>query len=257
MPSEFAGLVSYAGGFALVASRVTGAFIFVPFPGPPRGTMLAKTLLILAIAFALFPLWPTPDPASPIAGYIVFGILKEAAVGISLGVVIAIVSECFSFAFHLLGLQAGYSFASTIDPTSEADSTVLESFGHLAAGLMFFTTGLHLQVIRAFAVSLETHPAGTWTLGPGMIQPVLSLFQAMLAAGIRLALPVIASLVLIDLALALAGRVATQLQLILLSFPVKMLAALFLIAWLTQFLPSIFIDLSTQALGTIRGAMGL
>jgi flagellar biosynthetic protein FliR len=244
-----------ATGFALIAARVTGAFYFVPLPGPDRGAGMAKAILILAITFALFPLWPQSVTQGTVLGTIVFGVLREAAVGTGLGLVISLASECFSFAFHLLGLQAGYSFASTIDPTSRADSTVLEAVGHLAAGLLLFTTGLHLEIIRAFAFSLQVHPAGTWSLGPAMIPAVLSLFQAMLSAGVRLALPVMASLVLIDLALALAGRVTSHLQLVMLAFPLKMIVAILMVAWLLQFLPSIFQDLSHRGLQVIRQAM--
>ncbi|MEO8099801.1 MAG: flagellar biosynthetic protein FliR [Acidobacteriota bacterium] len=257
MGTELPNLTSLAAGFALVSARVTGAFYFIPFPGPARGATMAKVVMILAITFSLYPLWPLVDPNGPLLGLTIFGILKEAAVGSSLGLVVALAGECFSFCFHLLGLQAGYSFASTIDPTSQADSTVLESLGHLAGGLLFFTTGLHYQVIRAFAISLEMHPAGTWTLGAAMIPAVLSLFQAMLSAGVRLALPVMASLVLIDLALALASRITSHLQLVMLAFPLKMITSLLLIVWLLQFLPAIFTDLSTRGLAVIRHAMML
>jgi flagellar biosynthetic protein FliR len=255
MGTETPNFISFAVGFALVAARVTGAFYFVPLPGPDRGAGMAKALIIFAITFALYPLWPVTDPNTPVAGLVVFGTLREAAVGASLGLVVALASECFSFCFHLLGLQAGYSFASTIDPSSQADSNVLEVIGHLAGGLLLFGTEMHLEIIRAFALSLQLHPAGTWSLGPAMIPAVLSLFQAMLSAGVRLALPVMASLVLIDLALALAGRVTSHLQLVMLAFPLKMIVALLLIAWLLRFLPSIFLELSTRGLESIRQAM--
>jgi flagellar biosynthesis protein FliR len=257
MGTELPNLTSFAVGMALVAARVTGAFYFVPLPGPERTTNVAKALVILAITFALYPLWPLPDANAPLVGLLVFGILKEAAVGISMGLVVSIAAECFGFCFHLLGLQAGYSFASTIDPTSQADSTVLEALGHLAGGLLLFTTGLHLQVIRAFARSLELHPAGTWTLAPSLIPAVLGLFETMLSSGVRLALPVIAALVLIDLALALATRVTSHLQLVMLAFPLKMMASLLLIAWIVRFLPAIFTDLGTRGLQVIRQAMAL
>ena len=50
----------------------------------------------------------------------------------------------------------------------------------------------------------------------------------------RLALPVVALLMLVDLALALLGRLNAQLQLLTLAFPAKMLAALLLLAWMLR-----------------------
>jgi flagellar biosynthetic protein FliR len=256
MPSETFPLISYAVGFALVAARVTGAFYFVPFPGAAPSAQSAKALLILAITVSLYSFWPVPDPAQPVLGLLIFGILKEAAVGISLGLVVLLATECFSFCFHLVGLQAGYTYASTIDPTTQADTTVLESMGNLAAGLLFFSLGLHHAVIRAFAVSLRAHPAGTWTIGPGIIEPVVRLFQLMLSSGVRLALPVLAAMLLIDIALALIGRVNNHLQLVFLAFPAKMLASLLLIAWILRIMPRVFGELAMHVLEVVRQAVG-
>lgn len=256
MPSELNRLIPYAIAFALVATRVAGAFYFVPFPGSEPSTRNAKALLIIAITISVFSAWPAPDVAAgSILGLLVFGILKEAAVGICLGLVVSLATECLGFAFHLVGLQAGFTYASTIDPTTQADSTVMESIGHLAASLLFFTLGLHRAVISAFAVSLHTHPAGTWTIGPGIIEPVLQLFQAMLSAGVRLALPVLASMLLIDVSLALIGRVSSQLQLLFLAFPAKMLGSLLLIAWVLRLVPSVFSGLAQQVLRVVQQAV--
>jgi flagellar biosynthetic protein FliR len=255
MPIEASSLVSYAAGFGLVGARVTGAFYFVPFPGDAPSTRSAKAILILAITLSLFSFWPLPDPTQPVLGLLVFGILKEAAIGICLGLVVSLATECLTFCFHLVGLQAGYTFASTIDPTTHADTTVLETLGTLTAGLLFFSMGLHRAVIRAFAVSLQAHPAGAWTIGPGMVEPVLRLFQLMLSTGVRLALPVLAAMVLIDIALALLSRVNSQLQLVFLAFPAKILASLLLIAWILRIIPSIFGDLAQKILDVVQQAV--
>jgi flagellar biosynthetic protein FliR len=256
MPNDASRLISLALGFLLVGARVTGAFYFVPFPGVEQANRLVKALLIFSITASLFPFWPALDPNQPVMGLIVTGMFKEAGVGLCLGLVISLAVECFSFCFHLVGLQAGYTYASTIDPTSTADVTVLESLGHLAAGLLFFSTGLHRSVIQAFAASLQAHPAGTWNLGPNVIEPVIRLFQVMLSTGLRLALPVLASMTMIDLALALIGRVSSHLQLIFLAFPVKMLASLLMIGWILIVLPSIFDELSLRVLSEVRRLIG-
>jgi flagellar biosynthetic protein FliR len=156
----------------------------------------------------------------------------------------------------MVGLQAGFTFATTIDPTSQADSPVLEIMGRTIAGLLFFALGLHHAVIRAFAASLQAHPAGSWALGPGIIEPVIRLFQVMLSTGLRLALPIIVSMVLIDIALALIGRVNSQLQLLHLAFPVKLAGSLLLVAWIVIAIPSVFSELAAHVLDVLRQAIG-
>jgi flagellar biosynthetic protein FliR len=257
MPIETSQLLAYVFGFALVATRVTGAFYFVPIPGIEQVSWQAKTLLILGVTFSLFTLWPTPDPRQhAILAVMVAGMMKEATIGLGLGLIVMLCTECLGFCFHLVGLQAGFTFASTIDPSTQADSPVLEVMGRTVASLLFFTMGLHHAVIRAFAASLQTHPAGTWALGPGFIEPVIRLFQVMLSTGLRLALPVIVSMVLIDVALALIGRVNSHIQLLHLAFPVKLAGSLILVAWIIVTVPSVFSELATHVLNVLRSAIG-
>jgi flagellar biosynthetic protein FliR len=257
MPIEASQLLAYVFGFALVATRVTGAFYFVPIPGMDQVSWQAKTLLILAITFSLFSLWPRPDPAQhAILAVLVSGMMKEAAIGLSLGLIVMLSTECLGFCFHMVGLQAGFTYASTIDPQTQADSPVLEIMGRTVAGLLFFSMGVHHAVIRAFAASLRTHPAGSWTLGPGIIELVVRLFQVMLSTGLRLALPVVVSMVLIDIALALIGRVNAQLQLLHLAFPVKLAGSLVLVAWIIVAIPSVFGELVAHVLNVLRLAIG-
>src|SRR5271154_6476695 len=160
MPIETSQILAYVFGFALVATRVTGAFYFVPIPGVEQASWQAKTLLILGITFSLLTLWPRPDPSQhAIVALLVIGMIKEATIGLGLGLIVMLSTECLGFCFHLVGLQAGFTFASTIDPNTQADSPVLEVMGRTVAALLFFAMGLHHSVIRAFAASLHTHPA--------------------------------------------------------------------------------------------------
>src|SRR5580693_4495950 len=139
MPIETSQLLSYVFGFALVATRVTGAFYFVPIPGIDQVSWQAKALLILAITFSLFGLWPKPDPAQhALLAVMISSMVKEATIGMGLGLIVMLTTELLGFCFHLVGLQAGFTFATTIDPNSQADSPVLEVMGRTIAGLLFF-----------------------------------------------------------------------------------------------------------------------
>jgi flagellar biosynthetic protein FliR len=257
MPIETSQLLSWVFGFALVAMRVTGAFYFVPIPGIDQVSWQAKTLLILAITFSLFALWPAPRVADhAILSTLVIGMVKEATIGLGLGLIVMLSTECLAFCFHMVGLQAGFTFASTIDPNTQADSPVLEVMGRTIAGLLFFAMGLHRSVIRAFAASLLAHPAGSWAMGQGIIDPVIQLFEDMFSTGLQLALPVIVSMVLIDISLALIGRVNGHLQLLHLAFPVKLGASLLLVAWIVITIPSVFGEFAAHILDVLRAAIG-
>src|SRR5579863_1315248 len=150
-------------GFLLTLVRMGGVFIFVPMPGITGVVHPARIILTLGITIALFPQWPQVT-ANPSVGLFTMWIIQEAAMGIGVGLLVAFAMEAFSVGAQILGLQAGYAFASTIDPNTQADSSVLGIFAQLTAGMLFFVTGLDREVIRVFARSLETSPAGTFVL---------------------------------------------------------------------------------------------
>jgi flagellar biosynthetic protein FliR len=239
MRGELVLSVSTLLGFLLTLIRVGGVFIFVPLPGVASVLGLARVILSLAITIALFPVWPQVA-ATPSAGLFLMWMLAEAGLGIGIGLTVAFISESFAVGAQVMGLQAGYGFATTIDPNTQADSTVLVIFSQLAAGLLFFATGIDREVLRIFARSLETWPAGTFVLTRGAAEQVLSIGSTMFSTGLRLALPLIAILVMVDISLALLGRVNAQLQLLTIAFPVKMMIGLVMLGWLALLLPALF-----------------
>jgi len=214
-------------------------FVFVPIPGITGTLHPARVILTMGVTIALFPLWPRVT-AEPSVGLLLMWVMTEAALGIGIGLAVAFVAEGFGMGAQVLGLQAGYSFAATIDPNTQADSTVLVIFSQLAAGLLFFTSGLYREVLRVFARSLEVCPAGSFTLTRGAASEILLLGSTMFSTGLRLALPMITVLLMVDISLALLGRVNAQLQLLHLAFPIKMMLGLAVLGWLALLFPSLY-----------------
>jgi flagellar biosynthetic protein FliR len=243
--------------FMLVLARVSGALVFVPIPGITAAPEAARAGFSLAVTLALYSRWPLIQPTQASVANLAGWAFSEAAVGLAIGISVAIVLETFSFAAQVLGLQAGYGYASTIDPNTQADSGILLVFAQLISGMMFFALGLDRDVLRLFALSLERVPAGVYLLGRASAQPLIHLIATLFSVGVRLALPVVALLVMVDVALALLGRINSQLQLISLAFPAKMLTTLILLCWLAPLYPRIMREISGQAWQAVYRTLGL
>lgn len=249
MPAELHLQMSMLYGFLLVLARVSGVFALTPLPGFQNAPAVARVALSVLITLALYGRWPQPDAAQ--SGTLLFWILPELTIGVVIGLAVGFILEAFVLGAQILSLNAGFGFAQTIDPTTQAESGVLLIFAQLAGGLMFFALGLDREVIRALAYSLDAHPAGAWIAGPAGVA-MIRLGADMLALAVRLALPGVALLVLGDLALGLAGRLNAQLQLMTLAFPVKMMAALILLGWIAVVLPGLMRGYAAEAFGTLR-----
>lgn len=238
--------------FVLVLVRVGGMFVFLPIPGLTAMASPVRAILAAALTMALYPLWPQLPPEVPGAGALVAAVLSEAALGIAAGLALNMVTETFLIAGQVAGMQAGYSFASVIDPTTQADSGVLILLAQLAASMLFFAVGLDREVIRILARSLETIPPGQFALTPHSAGAVVHLGSGVFSTGFRLALPVLALLLMVDIGLALFGRLNQQLQLISLAFPAKMMIGLAVLAMIAPLFPRIYRQSAASSLEVLR-----
>jgi flagellar biosynthetic protein FliR len=257
MPTRVTLSIGTLYAFLLVLARVSGALVFVPLPGIKGGPQPARAALALGMTLALYGRWPMVNAEAVTAMRMVSWAAAEASVGVAIGMAVAIALEAFTLAAQVLGLQAGYAYAQTIDPNTEADSGILLVLAQLFAGMLFFAMGLDREVLRLIALSMDKVPPGVYPLGTGSVQPLIRLGGSLFAVGIRLALPVVALLVMVDVALALIGRLNQQLHLLSLAFPAKMLVALLVLSWIAILFPRVLWEFSAQAWTAARQMLAI
>ena len=240
MPSELTIPAATLLAFLLVLCRVGGLFIFVPLPGIQSAPEMLRAIMAVSFTLALSSRWPVNLTHAPGLGELIGWIVTEAALGLAVGLVVAVVAEAFQMGAQILSLHAGYSFASTIDPSTQADSTVLVVIAQLIAGLLFFAMGFDHRIFVIFSQSLETYPPGSFTVPLSFADKIIPMGATIFSTGFRLVLPIVALLIMVDVALASLGRLNAQLQLLIMAFPVKMLIGLGLLAWIMVLFPRVF-----------------
>jgi flagellar biosynthetic protein FliR len=237
-------------GFLVVFARVGGALVYLPLPGFSVGPGAARSAFSFLMAIAVY--GAAPRPVQITDPWLLSGcLLTEAAFGITMGLLVNFTTEALLVGMQVVSIQAGYSYASTIDPTTQAESGVLIILAQLIAGLLFFAIGMDRQVLLAFARSLQTLPAGSFAVGQMTVDLVARAGAAMFANALLVASPIIALIVMADLALAVAGRLQTQLQVMGISFVVKMLLGLCLLAWTATLMPTVFERWSRSLIGQL------
>jgi|SRR5579872_2636450 len=238
-------------GFLLVLARVSGLLAFVPIPGLAAGPDSSRAVLALALTVTLFPLWPHPPAEGLLIGRMLGWMIAEAGFGLTVGIAVSFLLEGVQLAAQIVGLEAGYSFASTIDPATQADTTTLQMMAQLFAGSLFFALGFDRQVLRVLASSLQSIPSGSYALTGSLVDAVARLGAGIFATGLQLALPVLALTLLLDVAFAVLGRLHSQLQLLSLSFAVKMLVSLAFLASVLTLYPAVFEKFGAATFGTL------
>jgi flagellar biosynthesis protein FliR len=241
MRAELHAPVAIIYSFLLVLARISGAMIFVPLPNVRSAPEPVRIVLTLALTIALYPVWPTVSNNPSFVEYAGW-VIVEAAFGLCIGLLVGFLSDAMLLFGQMVGLQAGYSFASTIDPNTQADSPILSAMAQAIAGLLFVTLGFHRYVIRIFAESLASQPPTKLALNPRWGDVIIHAAGTLFSTGLRLALPVLALMIMVDITLALLGRINAHLQLLHLAMPLKMLAAIATLSILLMLFPSVYSD---------------
>src|SRR5579875_301282 len=142
-------------GFLLTLSRTGSALFFLPLPGFKEAALPARIGLLVGITLTLMPVWPVINFDSPSGEQFVLAVITESAFGLLLGLAISFLNGTFQLAAQTISMQAGFSFASVFDPTSQADTTVFQMLSQLVSGLLFFGLGIHRELLRLLAYSFD------------------------------------------------------------------------------------------------------
>jgi len=239
-------------GFLLVLARVSGVVAFIPIPGLSAGPAASRIALTLALTVMLSPVWPVIHADRLVLGRLLGWMGAEVAFGLTVSVAVAFLQEGIQMATQIIGLQAGYSYASTVDPSTQADTTTLQLMSQLFAGSLFFAFGFDRKVLQVLTKSLKSIPAGTYSLSSSVVEAVTRLGSAIFSTGLQLAIPVLALLLLLDIAFAVLGRLQTQLQLLSLSFGVKMMVGIAFLAGVASLYPAVFEKSGAVTFTTLR-----
>lgn len=237
--------------FASEAARGVVALTVLHLPGFRQAPVMARIGLGVFLALACVTAkWESPEAV--VTGDNFFSVaLRNLFAGLVVALIWNLVLEACALAVQLASVQSGLSYASIIDPTNETESGSLLSIVQFCLLVTFLGAGIHLEFLAALLEAdrlWEKFESG-WQ-GVSMLKSTLAYS---FRTGFRLAVPYVASMLLFDLASALAGRFAERFQISMLVFPLKWGATLLLVWASTATLHRLEVDLAADALGLIQG----
>lgn len=244
--------------FLLVFSRVTAFTVSSPLFSLQGIPALARTGLGLLIAVLLFAAMPLPGDLPGRWQEYVFLVAKETFAGLTLGIISSMVYNSLRTAGELIDLQTGFGMANLLDPVTGSNTSLLGQYLSTLGILIFLELDGHHMLIRALADSFSLLPLGTGTFAGPLTASVVTVFTGVFALALRLAAPVIAVLLVSDIALALVARTVPQLNVFILGFPIKAGLAVLLLSLLTPVLASlvgVIMGQMERDLATVLGAM--
>jgi flagellar biosynthetic protein FliR len=219
-----------------VSSVFGGAF------APP----IVRVGVVMLVTLALAPTVPMPETVGG-AGMAMIA-LRETLIGLALTFSVRIIVAGAEFAGHLIGFQLGFSYASIVDPQSGARNNVMSALYANIATLVFLVINGHHQMLAALSASYQALPPGGVPAGADLMTLVARTLGQIFVIGLRMALPVVLVLVIVEIGLGLVARVAPQLNLMVMGAPVRILVGLFILGTTLAIVPEVVITAVDPAL---------
>ena len=202
--------------------RVLALFGAMPVLGQrmvPMRMRVALPFLIALCAQASLPAMPVVPLDSALALLL---LVQQMLIGLTLAFAARIVFAAIEFAGELIGLQMGLNFAGFFDPMSGGESTAVSKFFGVSISWLFIVINGHLLLISAVVQSFQAFPVAPEPFAfLRALQPQVwgaEIFRL----GLWIALPLVAMLLFVNLVLGIISRVAQQMNVFAIGFPITL-----------------------------------
>lgn len=222
--------------FGLPFLRVTGALMAVPIfnnrsiPGRVR---IGLAVILTILVAPTLPATPTVAPLS-LPGMLMMA--NELLIGIMMGFLLLLVFESVMFAAQLIATGMGLSFSIMNDPQQGISIPVLGQFLMIIVTLLFLAMNGHHEFLKLVSSSFRLWPVGQNWLSQELIWGVSGALSELFRGALRVALPAVMALLLVQVALGVVSRAAPTLNLFAVGFPVFILLGFVVVL---QTLPSL------------------
>lgn len=211
-----------------------------------------RLIVGLAITFAVAPALP-PMPAIPAGSWAGLLILaQQIVIGVMMGFTMRLAFAAIDLAGDLIGLQMGLSFARFYDPQSSGQTAVLGEFLGILTILIFLALNGHLLSISVLVESFRLLPVAAAPIAVKGAGALLSWAGILFSAGVLLSLPMMAALLIANIAMGVLARVAPQLNLFAVGFPVTIVSGFIVLLISLPYFGAALERLFDQAFGTLR-----
>ncbi len=217
-----------AAGMGLALVRVSTMLALAPFFSSrvlPARTKIALSVTICWLLVPTVTVAAAGNSSLPPVSLSFPGLLGEVAVGAIYGLSLSLFNEMLLVAGQIVGLQFSFSLVNLLDPASEIQTPLMGDLFQLLGILVMITAGLDRILLASLMRSFDAVPPGSFALDsiPSSARTLVPLLSGSFFAALELAAPVLAATVLVEVSIALMGKLSPQLPVISLSVPFKTL----------------------------------
>jgi flagellar biosynthetic protein FliR len=230
LPLELLRLEMWLPAFGLVLARVGGLAMGVPILTSAEIPRVAKVWLVVTLSLMTFPVVAPLLPRSLTLTETAAGMVGEFAVGEVLGLAASLVLVAAEVAGRVASHQSGLALGEVYNPVSDSTNTELDQLWFFATLMIFMALRGHTAVVEVLLTSFRQVPPMMMTADRCLADFLIALLQSAFDTALRLAGPVILTLLLTSLIMGVLTKTMPQLNVLSVGFSVKIACTMVMVA---------------------------
>jgi len=229
-------LIALINSFIWPLTRILGLIAVAPPFGNNTVPVQIKISLGVVLALIVTPTLPAISNLDPVSLNGILVLAQQLIIGLGMGFVMRVVFSSIELAGEVSGLTMGLGFATFFDPQTQGRSSAIAQFLVLTSTLLMLTMNVHLTMLAALVESFHTIPIAT-TYQSGLNYQKLAIWgEQIFSVGMHLSLPIVAALLVTNVALGILTRAAPQLNLFGIGFPITIGVGFLMLALIMPYL---------------------
>ncbi len=245
-------LNTWIASFLWPLTRILGLVSTAPLFGNlsiPRRIKVGLGVMLAMVIAPTVPALPALDPMS-LRGLLI--LVQQLVIGLSMGFAMRIVFAGIEMAGEISSMTMGLGFATFYDPQSRGHSSAISQFLALLTLMVYLATDLHLVLLSTLAQSFSSLPVSAEPISGAGFQQVVMLGGRIFSAGVQLSLPIVAALLITNMALGILTRAAPQLNIFGIGFPITIGVGFSMIALALPYLATPIGHVLHEGIGAIQ-----
>jgi len=233
-------------------SRILGLIAAAPLFGNAAVPLRVKVLLGVFLALVIAPLVPAVPAVDPTSWAGLLILVKEMIIGLAMGFAMRLVFAAVEYAGEVASQTMGLGFAMFFDPSTRGRSSAISQFMALVATMAFLAVNGHLVLLEALAESFITMPITETPFSSNAALELARWGGRIFSAGLQIAMPIIAALLITQVALGILTRAAPQLNIFGIGFPITLGVGFLTLSLAMPYLSAPIVNLFNQGIETTR-----
>ncbi|KTG16441.1 MULTISPECIES: flagellar biosynthetic protein FliR [unclassified Guyparkeria] len=222
-------ILTWAISYLWVLIRVGAMLMVAPIFGSQTLPTRVRLLIALVVSVVITPMVPdipSVDPLS-VAGFVM--IVQQILIGVAMGFVLNLVLSAFVIAGESIAMSMGLGFAQTVDPQNGVSVPLVSQFLTIVVTLLMVTLNVPGMIVKMLADSFTILPISPIGLTAEDFRAIAWFGQQMYINAVLVALPIVTTLLMVNLAMGVITRAAPQMNIFSVGFPATLMIGFFLL----------------------------